>query len=151
LPATFKEIIEAAHGTSLTSSKGGMDYYRKNLYQDYLKNFKEFDLAEQKKRLQYNIERKLPYWIDVRKDGRPQVIKRPWARCTNPYCNKLGNVYHFVGTHLMVCYYCGHNMLDFNSMVIPKRVGPHGFQYAIPKRYAQAKFMKDHNLHETFF
>lgn len=155
MPATIKQLLDLAGVTKLNSPGGKLDYYKRNFYQDFQKNwgsnFNQFDLNEQKKRLEYNVDHNLPYWIDVKQDGRPKIIKRPWARCTNPYCNKLGNVYHFLGTHLMVCYHCGHNMLDFNSMVIPKRVGAHGFQYAIPKTYAQAKFMKDHDLHETFF
>lgn len=155
MPTTIKQLIEAAGITSFNSPGKAQDYYKKSLYKDFMQvgrgNFNQFDLREQKRRLEYNIDHNLPYWIDIKKDGKPQIIRRPYARCTNPYCNRLGNVFHFVGTHLMVCYTCGHNMLDFNSMVIPKRVGAHGFQYAIPKTYAQAKFMKDHNLHETFF
>lgn len=155
MPASIKQLLDIAGITKLNSPGGKLDYYKKSFYTDFQNswkgNFNQFDLREQKRRLEYNVDHNLPYWIDVRQDGKPQIIKRPWARCTNPFCNKIGNVYHFVGTHMMVCYTCGHNMLDFSSMVIPKRVGPHGFQYAIPKRYAQAKFMKDHDLHETFF
>lgn len=155
MPTTMRQLLEAV-GSPLVN-KPGNSYYQNYLAREFKDNYaaqlNQFDLQEQRRKMQWNIERNMPGWIDVSdtKQSRFKVVRRPRARCTNNFCFKVGYVYHFVGTHLMVCYKCGHNMIDFSAQLVPKYVGPYGYGYAVPRSYAQAKFMQDRDLHLTFF